>query len=240
MQVGAKTGETNMSDESVVIVPYQSGRALARTVQVLLALFILGSLPQSGVSLATVPIWHSVIESATVEEAADPLKAVIDMSYLGANLKQVTAFVAFAIVISFLVWLLRVHENLPALGLRKLTYSSAWVLGWWFIPFLNLYLPFKVLLEIWIGSDPEFDGAEVSESADSPALVGWWWATFASSIMLLFYLGPATDEWGFSMTGRLYLEAAANIMIIIAGILALIMVGSISSMQDRKAAARGG
>ncbi len=232
-----------MSDESVVIVPYQSGRALARTVQVLLDLFILGSLPQSGVRLATVPIWHSAIESwqaGAVNGTVDALRRATELSILGGNLKQMSAFVAFAIVIAFLVWLLRVHENLPALGLRKLTYSSAWVLGWWFIPFLNLYLPFKVLIEIWIGSDPEFDGADVSESATSPALVGGWWATFASSILLLFYLGPATDELGLSMTGRLYLEAAANVLVIVAGLLTLIMVGSIASMQDRKAAARGG
>ena len=238
-----------MTDEPVVIVPYQSGRALGRTVQLLLALFLLGSLPQSGVSLATVPVWHSALESAqvgaatgnltAVKQAADALQAATEISVLGANLKKLTGFIAFATVIAFLVWLLRVHENLPALGLRKLTYSSAWVLGWWFIPFLNLYLPYKVLMEIWIGSDPDNDASEVSESAQSPGLLGWWWATFAASIVLIFYLGPAVDEWGVSISSRLYLDAAANMLVIIAGLLALIVVGNIGSMQDRKAAARG-
>ncbi len=90
--------------------------------------------------------------------------------------------------VAFLMWFHRVHKNLPGLGGRELKYTPGWAVGGFFVPFLNLVRPLRVMREVWHGSDPsslERDvasgGPFIRNQLGTPSLVGWWWALFLVS-----------------------------------------------------------
>jgi hypothetical protein len=51
--------------------------------------------------------------------------------------------------ICLLIWMYRSYKNLPALGAQELTLSPGWAAGGFFVPFLNLVIPYMVMSEIW-------------------------------------------------------------------------------------------
>jgi hypothetical protein len=56
---------------------------------------------------------------------------------------QFLAYLATGIV--FLAWLNRAYRNLPALGARGLKFTPRSAVLWWFCPFANLVVPFRVV-----------------------------------------------------------------------------------------------
>jgi len=62
-----------------------------------------------------------------------------------------------ASIVVFLIWEYRSFNNLSALEARNLEFSPGWAIGWWFVPFANLFKPFQAMRELWAESDPEYD-----------------------------------------------------------------------------------
>jgi lysylphosphatidylglycerol synthetase-like protein (DUF2156 family) len=84
----------------------------------------------------------------------------------------------FAMIIS-LVWMHQAAKNVRAFNLWGLRFTPGWVVGWWFIPFASLWMPFQAMKEVWKASDPDNIGAEPSSWAGPggrPASgSAWWW-----------------------------------------------------------------
>src|SRR5262245_21450048 len=68
---------------------------------------------------------------------------------------QIT-LIATAVV--FLLWQHRAYNNLPALGVPRPDFSSGWVVGSWFAPFLNLVRLYQIVKYIRDKSNPETVG----------------------------------------------------------------------------------
>lgn len=104
-------------------------------------------------------------------------------------------WIAFFIPTGILIlkWIYRSSYNLRPLGAENLTTSPGWAVGWFFIPFMNLYKPFVVMKEIWkASSDPRS-----WKTASSSSLIGWWWALFlASSVLGNFAFRLSQDAQG--------------------------------------------
>jgi hypothetical protein len=69
-----------------------------------------------------------------------------------------------------LKWIYRVTMNSHTLasGLRV---SPPWSIGWFFVPFANLYKPFQAISDAWsVSLSPESWRAQ-----DTPSLLRWWW-----------------------------------------------------------------
>ncbi len=60
----------------------------------------------------------------------------------------------------FLMWLFRTYKNLEPLGSENIRFTPGWSVGWWFIPFANLVMPFKAVRGVWSESDPATVGDE--------------------------------------------------------------------------------
>jgi len=93
--------------------------------------------------------------------------------------------------IAFLVWFRRAWRNLKSLGGRDLKYSTAWAVGGFFVPILNLYRPIQVMREVWHGSDPsnlerdlQPDGPQIRNQLPTPAMIAWWWGLLDVSMLL--------------------------------------------------------
>lgn len=81
----------------------------------------------------------------------------------------------------FCVWLHRAYTNLLALGREKNQLAAWWASASFFIPIVNVIVPWQVAWETWVHSQPLSPGSQ-SSATDTPPkknmsakLVGLWW-----------------------------------------------------------------
>jgi hypothetical protein len=78
-----------------------------------------------------------------------------------------------------LKWIYRVTMNSHTLasGVRV---SPPWAIGWYFVPFANLYKPFQALHDAWaVSLSPQS-----WRTQDTPAVLRWWWGLWLATSML--------------------------------------------------------
>ena len=89
-------------------------------------------------------------------------------------------------VIVFLMWLHRSFRNLPAFGHWKSQgYSPAWAVGSFFVPFVNLVVPYQATKELWQKSLPA-NSESFSLSSSPPGFFPAWWCFWLISNFLHF------------------------------------------------------
>jgi hypothetical protein len=79
-----------------------------------------------------------------------------------------------ATAILWLVWCHRTYANLLEVGCRRISSSLSASIYWWFVPFANLLMPFRITKEIWYRSELSNEFVEVSN--DNPPQLQLWWA----------------------------------------------------------------
>ena len=102
---------------------------------------------------------------------------------LGGSL--LAAVVGAGCVVSFLVWFSRSYRNLRALGAEGLEYSPGVAVGWWFVPVVIFWKPFRVAVEIWKASDPTTRKNDLASRArvPTPALLAIWWMGWLTALV---------------------------------------------------------
>ena len=131
---------------------------------------------------------------------------------------------------TFCVWIYRAHGNLTALGATNLRFSPAWAVGWYFVPIMNLFRPYQVMKELWEESDPR---AELT-------LVKWWWGLwivggFVSAGIASLFSEQDLSEWLVND----WRDIGADVILIVAALLAVLIVRRIVARQDEQALATG-
>ena len=117
-------------------------------------------------------------------------------------------------VVLIAMWIYRGHANLAAAGLYGLQYSPGWAIGWFAIPFANLFKPFAAMRELHNASfHPNTD-----YSAGSTARLKLWWASLIlggiltnASVQLVRRAGPewaSTGSWINVGTNGLFIISA--------------------------------
>jgi hypothetical protein len=81
----------------------------------------------------------------------------------------ILVFIGAGVVYS--LWVYRAYKNLRALGHMYTDFTPGSAVGYFFVPFVNLWKPYQAMSEIWTKSDP-------SESSSGSAIVVFWWACF--------------------------------------------------------------
>tara|TARA_Y100000817_G_C16666942_1_gene459721 strand:+ start:56 stop:685 length:630 start_codon:yes stop_codon:yes gene_type:complete len=131
------------------------------------------------------------------------------------------------LIITFLMWIHRAYSNLPILGKYSPKTTPGWAVGWWFIPFANLFKTFGVMKELYILTGE--DGAKISTN-----ILGLWWAFWIFSIFIyaIFNIRSITNLEDY--LGNIAINLFVTIMEIIAGILFLKILTSITYSQEIK------
>jgi hypothetical protein len=88
---------------------------------------------------------------------------------LPLNLWRVGAISNWVGVVLFLVWFYRAAKSTPA---ARLSIPPAWCVGWFFVPFGNLYMPYKAMSEIAAAVEPRDTKAR--------GIVLVWWVFFVA------------------------------------------------------------
>lgn len=191
----------------------------------------------SGMSIVTCRLEIQKLSGApdgiTLDEFNEANVGLLDFARLGVGL--VTIIVSLTTILLFLMRIHRAHRNLRPLGAKGLPYSPGWAVGAWFIPFANLFIPFRITKELWTKSDPEAAefGLLNSDSTVSSFFGVWWGFWVASNIVtnaatrLSFRADTIAQELGAT-----WLNLLAGVLSILATIFARRVISAIDAQQN--------
>lgn len=213
--------------------PFRSGRTLAGAVVFLLAATIAADAIlafSSGLQIATGA-------AARVPSGEDDL-SMYDLLDLGVGLLYLLVF--GATVVFFCMWLYRANRNLVALGNPRhaLEYSPGWAVGSFFVPFVNLVVPYRAVRETWAKSDPATADETyfAPRETSTPAVMKLWWAfwlisNFASNASFRVGLQAETPE---AMLAARWFDLAATVPSALAAVFAIMVVRDIDRRQEER------
>lgn len=218
-------------------VPYRSSRVLGRVLVVMLALNILASVLGIVSNFLQVSLAGDGIAFGTTD-ADSP----IDLREVAILLLAVfELFVFIPTVVVFCMWMYRAHKNLVALGNPKhsLEHPSGWAVGSFFVPFINLVVPYKAMRETWAKSDPEVTGDApfMNFAASAPAVMKLWWGFWLVSNVvnnIALRISWRSDSLE-AASAVAWIDLAANLLEIPAALFAVGVVRSVVERQERRA-----
>jgi hypothetical protein len=73
------------------------------------------------------------------------------------------------LIILFLIWFYRARQNAAHLDWPQ-RWSPGWSIVGWFVPICFLWIPYRIMADIWRA------GAPAQDRANFPVLLGGWWA----------------------------------------------------------------
>lgn len=171
--------------------PYVSAHGRARIVVILL---IVGAV----ISLLVIPshlLDLYVLPFADDQEISDNPLGFLALALTGV-LGLATFAVYIATVIVFLMWLYRASNNVSAFG-EPLQHSAGWAVGSFFVPIMNLFVPYQAVKDVWKKSDPNVADSMFYTSPPGffPAWWGFWLTSnFASNIYFRMSLAEAPAD----------------------------------------------
>ena len=133
---------------------------------------------------------------------------------------SLTAYLGFlGSAIAVPVWTHRACRNLRSLG-RPGHLSPAWAAWSWFIPVVNVVLPWLAVQDLWTGSGGRPRGR---------LLLGAWWVAWLAACAAWVAAGfaPARLDW---------VRPLSQLLLAAAGLLLAVIVAAITRLQDARAA----
>jgi hypothetical protein len=172
-------------------------------------------------------------------ERPDEQVTLLDLLLLLAWLASFLLYVALAV--AFCVWLHRVSRTVPALGNPPsgVEYSPGWAVGSFFVPFVNLVVPYKAVREVWVKSDPAVRTADdlmFAPPSSAPLVLGWWIVWLASNVLSNVFWQLQTDAETPGAQGSMaVLKLVSDLVNIVAAALAVFVVRGIDRRQAERA-----
>jgi hypothetical protein len=140
-------------------------------------------------------------------------------------------------IIFFCMWAYRAYGNLTALGAYGLRTTPGWIVGYFFIPIMQLFRPYQLHAETWKASDPDVPEWHPGvPEAESAPIVGLWWtfwllSLFAERAAMKF---PTKENDFDSSILSDWVTIAAELLTIAAGVFAILVVRGITQRQEEK------
>ena len=204
---------------------YRSGRTRARVAAGLLAAI-------GAVSLVTAI--HFGTGFGIIDQAEAGLLTTPEADAYDATtqlLAQIWLVLYVATGIAFFTWVSRAVDNVPMLtGERPLT-TPRWSIGWWFVPFANLVMPYRVTNDLAKRMAPPGVATWV--------VLVWWLAWIATNVVALASYAVAAPENLDELAAFFTVNAAAEVVTVAAAALAIVVVLRTQAHADAKAALAG-
>lgn len=179
------------------------------------------------VAVAAMTVIGELFEAAgTVDTAVDtgPLALAVALVYMLYTL----VFVACVVLVA--MWIHRAHANLQEAGLDGLEFTPGWAVGWYFIPFANLFKPFQAMRELWNASHAEVDRF----ANQAPTEVKLWWGAWIIGNILgsistrILLLGEGGEG---ALTTAHVLGVASSALAVAAALLLVRLIDGITTAQ---------
>ncbi|MFH8254443.1 DUF4328 domain-containing protein [Streptomyces roseolus] len=168
----------------------------------------------------------------TDPEAAYEATTIAGLDPAPAAFASSAAYLATAVV--FVIWFHRVRKNTDVWALDVHSRAPGWAIGAWFIPVANLWIPRQIAVDVWRASRPD---PYAADGARELTLLNSWWTCFAGGLVVdrlaatLYKEAETLDSWTTAATWSL----AGYLLTIAAGVLAILFVRRLTSMQHTKA-----
>lgn len=206
----------------VATSPFRSAGTRAR---VLLAL--LGMNLVIGVLTALHALQGKGLMASYVEgTATDAELEAFDTLFASSGIVESGLFIVTAI--TWLAWQSRSVDNIGALGVGPSKFTPRWSIGWWFLPFANLVMPYRVHRDLQRRYQVALAGGLV---------MAWWLLYLAMSIVSnaagrIWLAAESYDEVQAGLT----LWAVSSGLTVVAAFLAIIVVRRFQAAADVLAA----
>ncbi len=132
--------------------------------------------------------------------------------------------------ITFIQWFRRAYFNLGVIC-PNLNHKNGWAAGAWFVPFLNLYVPYQIMKELYTKTFQYLRNNGKYTTNLSTSLVGWWWAIWLIGILRIKII----FNWSISPEEALVNASLASMfyssIMLIAGVLALMVINNYAEVE---------
>lgn len=136
-----------------------------------------------------------------------------------------------ATYVVFGMWIYRAAANVAAAMVPGFDCTPGWAVGWYFVPFANLFKPFAVMRQIWNASHT--GGRDLDRG--EPLLVYWWgvWTltNIASYAALRFGLNPRNAA---DAQSALEIETFSSMLCLALYPLAYLLVDRVTRAQRKR------
>lgn len=136
-----------------------------------------------------------------------------------------------ATYVVFGMWIYRAAANVVAAMVPGFDCTPGWAVGWYFVPFANLFKPFAVMRQIWNASHT--GGRDLDRG--EPLLVYWWgiWTltNIASYAALRFGLNPRNAA---DAQSALEIETFSSVLCLALYPLAYLLVDRVTRAQRKR------
>jgi hypothetical protein len=149
---------------------YKSANTLAKTTRFFLLIFAI-----IDVLFVLIKIFEYFTFDLNIPKAENSLNYLIYILFI-AFVSLGVFFLSFFIPIIFLIWQYRTAKNLKFINVNAISNSPGWNLGWWFIPFASLVMPFVCINELLNGnfSKNALDKNYLATSSSNSTTQLWW------------------------------------------------------------------
>lgn len=163
------------------------------------------------------------------EDAARAAGEANDRRQMLIGVTQLIVFIASGVVI--LMWIYRANANARRLGALGMKFTPGWSVGYYFIPFANLVMPYRALKEIWQASAAPAAWANEKTHGLFPL---WWTLWILSGIagqaaMRMAMRAESLD----ALLGANMAALISDILSIPLALVFLVLVRRIAAMQAR-------
>lgn len=163
--------------------------------------------------------------------SADPEVDLTMLDWLYLLIAAALVVVAITTIVLWCMWIHRAARNINESQTTAFSFSPAWAVGWYFIPFANLITPFGVMREIWNASVGDMDHLDMPQ----PLVTLWWLSWISSSILSNISLRISLNsETAVGLYWSTALGAVSSILSFIAIPAAIKMLDAITSGQQQR------
>lgn len=141
-----------------------------------------------------------------------------------------------AAMVFFLMWLFRIFKNLAPTRIRNSETPPGWAIGYWFIPFANLFLPHRVMQQAWRDTDPDSDplmGFVTYKESFNTLILIWWLTFIGSNIVVRIVTGKFVQELPIAQVVLAIM--IAGFIVSAAALMAIMIVWEITERQEKRA-----
>ena len=149
---------------------------------------------------------------------------------LMAGMALVQLAMLLAIAVLFLRLLYKAVQKAQGFTKPFTSVSPGWAVGYWFIPFMNLYRPFQVVKSLFQACSEETGG----KPAAGEQLLGAWWAMYLLSNIVAYMVGRQDIDTNTAdgVTTFVELNVGSDVLLIAAAWLFWLVVQRLVQAMD--------
>jgi hypothetical protein len=155
------------------------------------------------------------------------------LSMCGVSLLYLLALGGCAV--AFPMWMHRANRAARALGTQGMEFTPGWAAGWFFVPFANLVMPYRAMVELWKASDPQLAPGGRWQATTVAPIVGLWWTFWIGSNMVAWAGNVVQRIGGQTQIAGVVLLCLSAALGVVAAVFAMKVIRGVTDRLEERA-----